>query len=249
MEALLAILWILLLIVLSPILIPVILLWALTCFIYSLTCTKTVYKKTTGLARFLGRFTNRMILFITRTNVKVIGKEKLPQEGRFVYVANHRSRFDPMVVMAYLSKSRIGFISKPSNFKIPCCGKILRKLCFLQIDRENPRKAMETINNATDILKAGTASIGLYPEGTRSEDGTLGPFHDFMFRIPKNAGVPVVVAVTSGTEQVAKRFPWPGGAKVTIKIVGVVDTDFIATHRPVEIGQKVEAMMREELGQ
>ena len=228
---------------------PVVLLWALTGIIYSLTVTRKVYKKPTGLARFLGWFTNAGILFFTMSSLKVEGKEKLPKDGRFVYVANHRSRFDPMVVMAGLSKYRIAFISKPSNFKIPFFGKILRKLCFLEIDREDPHKAIETVNDAVDILKIGESSIGFYPEGTRSEDGTLGPFHNFMFRIPKQADVPVVVAVTYGTEEVAKRFPFPGGAKTTIKILGVIDKDFVSTHKPVEIGEKVEAMMREELKQ
>ena len=228
---------------------PVVILWALTGFLYSRTETKKVYKRPTALARFLGWFTNAGILFFTFSSLKIEGKEKLPKDGRFVYVANHRSRFDPMVVMAGLAKYRIAFISKPSNFKIPCFGKILRKLCFLEIDREDPRKAMETVNDAADILNIGESSIGFYPEGTRSEDGTLGPFHRFMFRIPKKAAVPVVVAVTYNTEQVAKRFPLPGGAKITIKILGVIDKEFVSTHKPVEIGEKVEAMIREKLGQ
>ena len=211
--------------------------------------TRKVYKKPTAIARFLGWFTNAGILFFTMSSLKIEGKEKLPKDGRFVYVANHRSRFDPMVVMAGLAKYRIAFISKASNFRIPFFGKILRKLCFLEIDRTDPRKAMETVNNAVDILNIGESSIGFYPEGTRSEDGTLGRFHNFMFRIPRKANVPVVVAVTYGTEDVAKRFPFPGGAKITIKILGVIDRDYVSTHRPVEIGQKVEAMMREELKQ
>ena len=228
---------------------PVVLLWALTGFLYSLTVTKKVYKRPTALARFLGWFTNAGILFFTMSRVKVEGREKLPQEGRFVYVANHRSRFDPMVVMSALARYRVAFISKPSHFRIPCFGKVLRKLCFLEINRDDPRKAMETVNNAVDILNIGQSSIGFYPEGTRSEDGRLGPFHDFMFRIPKKAEVPVVVAVTYGTEEVAKRFPFPGGARITIKILGVLDAQYVRTHRPVEIGQKVEAMMRAELKQ
>ena len=228
---------------------PVVLLWALTGFLYSLTVTKKVYKRPTALARFLGWFTNAGILFFTFSSLKIEGKEKLPKDGRFVYVANHRSRFDPMVVMAGLAKYRIAFISKPSNFKIPCFGKVLRKICFLEIDREDPRKAMETVNDAVDILNIGESSIGFYPEGTRSEDGTLGQFHSFMFRIPKKANVPVVVAVTYNTEDVAKRFPLPGGAKITIKILGVIDKEFVSTHKPVEIGEKVEAMMRAELKQ
>ena len=228
---------------------PVVILWALSGILYRLTVTRKVYKKPTAIARFLGWFTNAGILFFTMSSLKIEGKEKLPKDGRFVYVANHRSRFDPMVVMAGLSKYRIAFISKPSNFKIPFFGQILRKLCFLEIDRTDPHKAMKTVNDAVDILNIGESSIGFYPEGTRSEDGKLGCFHDFMFRIPKKANVPVVVAVTYGTQDVAKRFPFPGGAKITIKILGVIDKDYVSTHRPVEIGEKVEAMMREELKQ
>ncbi|MCR5443518.1 MAG: 1-acyl-sn-glycerol-3-phosphate acyltransferase [Sphaerochaetaceae bacterium] len=226
-----------------------VLLWALTGILYSLTVTRKVYKRSTPLARFLGAFTTWALCFFSRSHVRVIGEDLIPKDTRFVYVANHRSRFDPMVVMYKLARYRVAFISKPSNFKIPFFGKILRKMCFLEIDRFDPRAAMDTVNNAVDILKAQASSIGFYPEGTRSKDGKLGPFHGFMFRIPKSAGVPVVVAVTYDTEQIAKRFPFPGGARVTIKILGVLDRTFVSTHKPVEISETVEAMIREELGQ
>ena len=42
----------------------------------------------------------------------------------------------------------IAFISKGENFKIPFFGRIIRKCCFMPIDRENPRKALRTINKA-----------------------------------------------------------------------------------------------------
>ncbi len=226
-----------------------VLLWALVGFLYSLTVTKKVYRKSTALARFLGAFTCGACCIVPRAHVKVEGKELIPSDTRFVYVANHRSRFDPMVVMYKLARYRIAFISKPSNFRIPCFGKILRKMCFLEIDREDPRVAMETIEDASEILRTGASSIGFYPEGTRSMDGKLGPFHGFMFRIAKNADVPVVVAVTYGTQDIAKKFPFPGGARVTIRILGVLDRDFVRSHKPVEISDAVEAMIREELGQ
>lgn len=224
-------------------------LWAVVSIIYSFTVTEKVYKKSSWLARIIAVVTTWGSMFFTRSKVTVLGKEKIPTDTRFVYVANHVSRFDPMVVMYKLARSRVAFISKPSNFKIPFFGKIIRKLCFLEINREDPREAMGTLKDAADILKFQEASIGFYPEGTRSKDGKLGPFHNFMFRIPVMAQVPVVVAVTTGTDEVAKRFPFPGGAQITIKILGVLDVDYINSHRPVEIGQRVEAMMREELGQ
>ncbi|HAN43201.1 MAG TPA: hypothetical protein DCP98_07235 [Sphaerochaeta sp.] len=226
-----------------------IMLWFLPCFFYSLPIKKKVYKKSHAFARLAGAITCWGAFFFTRSHVKVVGKEKIPKDTRFVYVANHVSRFDPMVILYKLSSYRIGFISKPSNFKIPFFGKIIRKMCFLEINREDPKKALATVNDAIDILKAGEASIGLYPEGTRSKDGKLGPFHGFMFRIPHQAEVPVVVAVTRGTEEVAKRFPFPGGARIEIKIIDVLDVEYVKSHRPVEISERVEALIRNELGQ
>lgn len=230
-------------------LVAMVLLWALAGFLYSLTVRRKVYYRTTFMARLLSAVTMRGIFFFTRSHVKLEGEELIPRDRPFVYVANHRSRFDPMVVMYRMARYRVGFISKPSNFRIPCFGKVIRKLCFLEIDREDPHKAMETVSDAVKILAQHDASVGFYPEGTRSHDGKLGPFHHFMFRIPCEARVPVVVAVTYGTEEVAKRFPFPGGARITIRILGVLDEQFISTHRPVEIGRKVESMMRHELGQ
>ncbi len=226
-----------------------IMLWFLPSFFYSLPIKKQAYKRSSGFAWLLGKITCWGAFFFTRSHVKVIGKEKLPKDTRFVYVANHVSRFDPMVIIYKFARQRVAFISKPSNFKIPFFGKIIRKMCFLEINRDDPKKAIETINNAIDILKADQASIGLYPEGTRSQDGKLGPFHGFMFRIPHQAEVPVVVAVTRGTEQVAKRFPFPGGARIEVKILEVLDVDYVKSHRPVEISERVEAIIRKELGQ
>ena len=74
---------------------PVVLLWALTGFLYSLTVTKKVYKRPTALARFLGWFTNAGILFFTMSRVKVEGREKLPKDGRFVYVSTRRTARAP----------------------------------------------------------------------------------------------------------------------------------------------------------
>jgi len=226
-----------------------VLLWLFASIVYSLPIKSKTYKKHHGFGRLLAYITCWGAFFFTRSHVKVIGKEKLPKDTRFVFVANHISRFDPMVIMYKFPSSRMSFISKPSNFKIPFFGKIIRKICFLEINREDPRKALDTISDAVDILKAGEASIGFYPEGTRSKDGKLGKFHNFMFRIPNQAEVPVVVCVTRGTEDVAKRFPFPGGARIEIKVLDVLDVEFVKSHRPVEIGERVEALIREELGQ
>lgn len=132
----------------------------------------------------------------------VHGAEKLPEIGRFLLVSNHRSMFDPLVVTRALRRFNISFVSKPSNLNMPVLGRIGYGAGCLPIDRENDRKALTTILTAADYLKRNICSMAIYPEGTRSLDGELLPFHAGSFKIAQKADVPLVISSVSGTEKV-----------------------------------------------
>ena len=135
---------------------------------------------------------------------KISGREKMP-DGPFLFICNHRSMFDPLVVMAWMGEYNISFVSKPSNLRIPIAGITARHVGFLAIDRENNREALKTILQAADYLKRGVCNIGIYPEGTRSKTRQMLPFHAGSFKIAQKAGVPVVVACSYGSEKVKNR--------------------------------------------
>ena len=134
------------------------------------------------------------------------GAEKLPKDSRFVFVCNHRSMFDPLMVMGHMAAWNIVFISKPSNLQIPLVGTIARAAGFLAIDRENDRKALRTILAAADYLKRGLCSMGIYPEGTRSHTDEMLPFHKGSFKVAQRANVPLAIACVRGTEKLKKGF-------------------------------------------
>ena len=144
-----------------------------------------------------------------RVRIHDSGLEKLP-EGRFLFVSNHRSAFDPICTVWALRKTPAAFITKPENLRIPLAGGLIYRANFLPIDREDPREAMKTIRAATELLKNDVVSVGVYPEGTRNrepENGLL-PFHNGVFKIAQRAGVPLVVAATRGAEDIGKNVPW-----------------------------------------
>ncbi len=142
-----------------------------------------------------------------RVRVHLSGRELLPTEGRFVLVSNHRAAFDPMVIDDTLLPFNLSFISKPSNLKLPYIGKLAYGAGFLPIDRENDRKALKTILLAADYIQRDLCSFVIYPEGTRSKTGELLPFHAGSFKIAQKANVPLVIAVTRGTEKIRKNAP------------------------------------------
>ena len=145
---------------------------------------------------------------LLRIRVHVSGIEKKPKDTKVLFVSNHRSNFDPIITWYILKKWKIAFVSKPSNFKIPFFGRIIRKCCFMPIDRENPRNAIVTINKAAKLLKKQEVSIGIYPEGTRSKNGQLLPFHNGVFKIAQKAEAAIVVLCVTGTEKISKRTPF-----------------------------------------
>ncbi len=109
------------------------------------------------------------VLWLLGVRFKVVGREKLPDSGNFLFISNHRSNFDPIVQWYALREHNISFISKGANFKIPWFGRLIRRCCFMEIDRENPKKAMLTVNRAAELLKSTENCVGVYPEGTRSK--------------------------------------------------------------------------------
>lgn len=183
---------------------------------------------------------------VLRIRVYTSGLEKIPKNQKLMFVGNHRSNFDPIIEWLVLKPWDIAFISKGENFKIPFFGRIIRKCCFMPIDRENPRKALRTINKASDLLQSGEVSIGVYPEGTRSKTGELLPFHDGVFHIAKKAGTPIVVMSIRGTEQIHKNV-LRRHSDVYLDIVQVIPASDVENGTTHTIGAEIRNMLLDSI--
>ena len=200
------------------------------------------YEKNSPFYRFLLDSATFAAMKLLRIQVHVSGIEKIPKDTKVLFVSNHRSNFDPIVTWYTLKKWKIAFVSKPSNFKIPFFGRIIRKCCFMPIDRENPRNAIVTINKAAKLLKKQEVSIGIYPEGTRSKNGQLLPFHNGVFKIAQKAEAPIVVLCVTGTEKISKRTPFRR-TDVYLDVLEVFSAQGIKETKTEMIGTAVRRLM------
>ena len=207
---------------------------------------KKEYVKDSHFYRALLYGASAAALKILRIRIHTSGVEKIPKDRKLLFVGNHRSNFDPIIQWLVLKQWNIAFISKEENFRIPFFGRIIRRCCFMAIDRENPRNALGTINRASNLLRSGEVSIGVYPEGTRSKTGVLLPFHDGVFRIAKKAGTPVAVMSINGTEQIHKNV-FRRHSDVYLDIVRVIPADEVEKGTTHTISAEVRAVLLNDI--
>lgn len=207
----------------------------------------TECKRDHPLFRFYANGIIDILTCALRIRVQVSGMEKITA-SRFLLVSNHRSAFDPILEMGIFRKYRLGFVSKEENFKIPVIGKIMHQCSCIALDRENPRKAIETITHAARTIHSGSAAMGIYPEGTRNPNPEAGllPFKPGAFKIAQKAGCPIVVAVIQNTESILKNAPIRK-TRVQLKIVGVLDEDTVKQNSTAQISEMVRGMMEKAI--
>jgi len=213
--------------------------------------TKRVYDKHSRYYRILlNSFAGLARWFLgIRTHVTGLDKfkEGVPKGSRFLLVQNHRSNFDPILTWLVFPKEDIAFISKEKNMHIPVFGRIIRKCCFMAIDRENAREALKTIIKGSELIKDNQVSIGIYPEGTRNKSYTgLLPFHNGVFKIAQLAKVPIVVTTIYGTENVHKNY-LRRRTDVYMDVTGVISAEDVAKMSTKDIAAIVEGQMLAQL--
>lgn len=204
------------------------------------------YDKDSRYYRFLLNSATAAAVWLLGIHVSAKGLEKLPEDGRFLLVGNHRSNFDPILTWHVMKKRQLAFISKPENFKIPIFGRIIQRCCFMPIDRENPRNAVKTIDRAAGLLRADEVSVAVYPEGTRSKTCVLLPFHNGAFKIAKKAGVPIAVAAIQGTESIHKNC-FRRRSRVRLAIADVIPAEVVKENRTDVIGERVRKVLTDAL--
>lgn len=222
-------------------------LFLLLLFVISLFFPKGEPKKE---SRFWRRWTVhavRWILDMLRVRVKVEGRELLPGEP-VVLVSNHRSDFDPMAAMVAFSHRPLVYISKESNLRIPIAGAFVRRCHFLPIDRENPRSALATLKRAASLMREEGLDIGIYPEGTRSYKGGPKPFKEGAFLMAKQAGAPIVLMTTEGTEEIAGHVILRRSI-VRLRVLRVISAEEVAATTARELTRLSEETLLAALGQ
>jgi 1-acyl-sn-glycerol-3-phosphate acyltransferase len=144
-----------------------------------------------------GRGWARTVLLICGIRVRVRGIDKIEPGVNYIYVSNHASLFDIPAVMAGVP-DQIRIVYKQELEKIPIFGWVLKYGPYVTIDRQKRFSAARSLELAADRIKRG-ASVLLFAEGTRSEDGRLQSFKRGAFSLAAKTDKPIVPLTINGS--------------------------------------------------
>ena len=139
------------------------------------------------------------------------GGSRLDPRGPYIFICNHRSSSDPFL-MAVLPFECVQIVNI-WPFRLPVWGIIARIAGYLSV-REMPFEDFSA--RTTKLLQEGV-SIVVFPEGTRSRDKAVGPFHGAIFRVALKTKIPIVPLCITGNETIppiGSIFLRPGTVKI-----------------------------------
>jgi putative phosphoserine phosphatase/1-acylglycerol-3-phosphate O-acyltransferase len=142
-------------------------------------------------------------LGLAGVEMRVTGEEHLWSARPAVFVFNHQSSFD-VVVISRLLRRDFTAVAKAELAHDPRFAPLAALVGVAYVHRGDPAQAREALAPVVDKLRSGI-SLAIAPEGTRSATPTLGPFKSGAFHIAVEAQVPVVPVVIRNAGEIMWR--------------------------------------------
>ncbi len=176
----------------------------------------TLFDATGAFAHGCARFWSRTALAMARVKLSTAGTEHIPLEGPVIYMGNHQSNFDILALTTAIPR-RFSWLAKEELFRVPFFGGAMQRAGYIPLDRSDGRQALKSIEEAARRIRDGV-SVVVFPEGTRTHDGSLLPFKKGGFILASRAAVPVIPFTINGSRGInpRNRFAlYPGRISVT----------------------------------
>lgn len=165
----------------------------------------------------LAKWAPRALIFLIGCPLKVNGLRNIRHGKRLLYLSNHTSFFDTIVLQAVLPAGTL-FLAKAELLNATFIRSFIKRLGHLTITRQDIKSGEEQMQKITKVLKQGK-SVVIYPEGTFSYARGVQRFKLGAFTLAKENNVPICPVALKGTRDVLRSgelLPRPGSVEVTI---------------------------------
>lgn len=163
----------------------------------------------------------------------------------YVVVSNHESFVD-MLLISHLPWE-MKWLSKQSIFKIPFVGWLMRMAGDVELVRGNKQSIVSAMKGCSDRLDK-RVSVMLFPEGTRTRDGSLGEFKDGAFRIAIEHQVPILPLVVNGTREALQAESWRMNVtNAEVRVLEPIPTEGMTNDDVPVLRDRVRQLIADEL--
>jgi 1-acyl-sn-glycerol-3-phosphate acyltransferase len=145
------------------------------------------------------------LVWICGIRVKVSGRENYQAGRQYILMMNHVNLLDGFVFYhSFPGKAR--GIEEESHFDWPVYGWVIRRMGQIPINRKSGIKAMESLRRAAAMIRQKMDfSCAVFPEGTRTVSGKLGPFKKGGFLLAIETGLDILPLVQKGAYRINRR--------------------------------------------
>jgi 1-acyl-sn-glycerol-3-phosphate acyltransferase len=197
-----------------------------------------------------GRMYRRLGLFLVRVNpnwkVEISGETIDNPRNPYVVVANHQSMGDIPVVSNLPWEMK--WVGKEELFKIPIVGWQMKLAGDIPVNRRGVRRWEQVAKKAGFYLDH-KCSIMIFPEGTRTKDGSLGRFADGAFALAVMHQVPVLPLVVEGTFDCLPKNSWLFGKaeSMKVKVLAPIPTEGMTSSDVPALRERVHKLINDQL--
>jgi acyl-[acyl-carrier-protein]-phospholipid O-acyltransferase / long-chain-fatty-acid--[acyl-carrier-protein] ligase len=189
--------------------------------------------------------------FLTRTiyRIRVVGRENVPAKGGALFVSNHLSLADAMLLLASTDRT-VRFMMYKAHYELPWIRPFARMLGVIPISSEQrPREMLKSLQMASDAIKNGDV-VCIFAEGQITRIGQMMPFRRGFERIMKDVEAPIIPVALDGVwgsifSFEGGRFLWKWPRRFPHPITVNYGKAMPHTATPFEVRQAVQELMAE----
>ncbi|HMV44011.1 MAG TPA: lysophospholipid acyltransferase family protein [Leptospiraceae bacterium] len=179
-------------------------------------------------------------------NIRIFGKENIDSKKAYVCVSNHQSLLDILIMFRLFSHFK--WVSKIENFKVPFIGWNMRFNDYIELDRGKVKSNAKMIKDCIRAI-SNQNSVMIFPEGTRSLDGTLKAFKLGAFEIAKATKAPILPIVLKGTAHALPKggIELQGKHDMSITVLPEISPSVFENMSTEELTELVRSKIQEDL--
>ncbi len=166
--------------------------------------------------KYIVRFWAKSVFWVLGKRLKIYGIENYTSTKRYIIIANHASLFDIMAIMSF--HPGVAWFGHERLMKVPVFNQILRMLDYMPVKEPTVKNTKQMLDQI--IKKSNHSSIAIFPEGTRTLNGSMNNFFRGFVYIIRASDADVLPVTLNGFYSLKpkNRFHINFGARISVVI-------------------------------